>query len=269
VPQTVLLLARKRDHPVGHAEIVADGKVVSAVADDSVDVREDRDVEEVVAQVRVGQAIALATQHELDIGWPVVTVPALDDLLRREGAAGNRCPLGQGGDVGVIAREHPFEIPPPYSASIPKEQDHIGQLHVGGDLFGGQRPVPVPAYGLPYRVQQRIVGQVEVFSVEAQRLEVAGRVDQPQARIFQRQLPQVLGRVNRFLLADTLSTSVYDHVSHCVWVTTPTCSIILNSTRWWRWSSLNPITRVGTQCSLGRLLSMRACYSAKLVVSFH
>ena len=28
MPQTVLLLVRKRDHPVGHAEIVADGKVV-------------------------------------------------------------------------------------------------------------------------------------------------------------------------------------------------------------------------------------------------
>jgi hypothetical protein len=29
------------------------------------------------------------------------------------------------------------------------------------------------------------------------------------------------------------------------------------------------ITRVGTQSSLGPLFGMRACYSAKLVVSFH
>jgi hypothetical protein len=48
VLQTVLLLMRERDHPVGHAEIVADGKVVPTVADESVDVRDDRDVKEVV-----------------------------------------------------------------------------------------------------------------------------------------------------------------------------------------------------------------------------
>ena len=56
MPQTVLLLVRKRDHPVGHAEIVADGKVVPAVADDSVDVREDRDVKEVVARLLFSEA---------------------------------------------------------------------------------------------------------------------------------------------------------------------------------------------------------------------
>lgn len=68
MPEPVLLLAGERDHPVGHAQIVADGESVATFADEAVDIRDDRDVEEVVAQVGVGDAVAPATQHELDIG---------------------------------------------------------------------------------------------------------------------------------------------------------------------------------------------------------
>ena len=72
------------------AEIVADGKVVATVADEAVDIRDDRDVKKVVALIEVSDHTALATHHELDIGWPLVAVPALDDLLRHEGAARDR-----------------------------------------------------------------------------------------------------------------------------------------------------------------------------------
>ena len=60
LPERVLL-ARERDSPVRHAEIVADDVLVATVADEVVDAR-DADVEEVVAQVGVGDAIALAAE---------------------------------------------------------------------------------------------------------------------------------------------------------------------------------------------------------------
>jgi hypothetical protein len=53
---------RGRDHPVQHAEIVTDGELVATVTDEAVVVRDDADVEEVVEQVGVGDAIALAAE---------------------------------------------------------------------------------------------------------------------------------------------------------------------------------------------------------------
>jgi hypothetical protein len=45
-----------------HGSKVVDGELVATVADEAVDVRDDADVEEVVAQVGVGDAIALAAE---------------------------------------------------------------------------------------------------------------------------------------------------------------------------------------------------------------
>ena len=57
-----VLLARERYPPVRHAEIAADEELIATVADEAIDVRDDADVEEVVAQVGVGDAIALAAE---------------------------------------------------------------------------------------------------------------------------------------------------------------------------------------------------------------
>ena len=108
---------------------------------------------------------------------PPFAVPALDDSLWRKRPARDLSPLGEGGDVGLFASEHPSEIPPPYPSAVPEEQEHIGHLHVAGYLFGRQRPVPVPAHCFPYRPRQLLVWQVEVLGVEAEGLVVAGRGD--------------------------------------------------------------------------------------------
>jgi hypothetical protein len=56
-----VLLERKRP-PSSACEMVADGGLVATVADEAVDVRDDADIEEVVAQVGVGDATALAAE---------------------------------------------------------------------------------------------------------------------------------------------------------------------------------------------------------------
>jgi hypothetical protein len=76
LPEQVLL-ARERDHPVRHAEIVADGELVATVADEAVDVRDDTNFEEVVVQVGVSDDLALPSLARYPPPRPVGLSPWL------------------------------------------------------------------------------------------------------------------------------------------------------------------------------------------------